>query len=150
MDLSNLQRDSAKVEAGEWVDGIPGFGSARLRVRGLESVVFNTTRARKERQAQRQDRERDGTLKAEAARRVFGEALAEVILLDWDGLTEGGAPMPYSAEKARELLTNPDFSPFADAVVWAAGYVDRGRVADAAEVGNGSQKSSKGRSEATT
>ncbi|KAA0970311.1 hypothetical protein FPY71_07240 [Aureimonas fodinaquatilis] len=145
MDLSSLQRDSAKVEAGEWVGDIPGFGEARLRVRGLESTAFAATRARKERAVPRNQRERDGTLKSDAARRIFGEALADVILLDWDGITEGGKTVPYDAERAALLLTNPDFSPFADAVVWAASFVDRARVADAAEVGNGLPKSSKGR-----
>ena len=140
MELAGLKRDSAKVEAGEWVSDIPGFGDARLRVRGLESSVFATLRSRKERKVARDDRERDGSLKPAAARRVFGEALAECILLEWDGLTEGGKPLPYDEARAREFCTNPDFSPFADAVVWAASYVDRARVADKAEVGNGSPK----------
>ncbi len=38
------------------------------------------------------------------------EATADAILLDWDGISENGAPLPFSRETARRLLSElPDF-----------------------------------------
>ncbi len=150
MDISAIKRDSAKVEGGEWVGDIPGFGDVRLRVRGLDSTIVVATRSRKERRATRDERERDGTLKPEVARRIFGEVLHEAVLLEWDGLTDAGKPVAFDADLAKEWLTNKDFTPFADAVVWAAGLLDRSRSSDREDVGNGSRKPSSARSGATS
>lgn len=128
MDISTLKRNSAAVSAGQWVDDIPGMGDVRLRVRGLSSPVVVATRGRKERKAPRDQRERDGSLKPEFGLILFGEVLHEAVLLDWDGLTDKGAAVPYSAEIAQAWLTDPDFAFFADAVVYAAQIVDKGKV----------------------
>jgi hypothetical protein len=150
MDISALKRDSAKVEAGEWVSDIPGMEDVRLRVRGLSSPTVVAMRSRKERKVSRDGRERDGALKAGVAMGILGEVLHECVLLDWDGLTKAGQPLPYDPEQAKEWLTNPDFTPFADAVVWAANVVDKGRAGEAEDMGNGSKKSLRGASLATT
>lgn len=49
---------------------------------------------------------RDGKLPDDLATKLAVEAIARTILLGWEGLEdENGEPMPYSVEKARELLT---------------------------------------------
>lgn len=146
MDISSFKRDSASVEAGQWVSDIPGMGDARLRVRGLNSRTVIALRARKERKATRDERERDGTLKPAAARAVLGEVLHEAVLLEWDGLTDDGKPFPYDPDVARKWLTDPDFEPFADAVVWAAQIVDRGGADDREALAKNSPKPSAGAS----
>lgn len=150
MDISALKRDSTKVEAGEWVGEIPGMEDVRLRVRGLSSPTAVALRSRKERKVSRDGRERDGQLKADVALRILGEVLHEAVLLDWDGLTSGGQPLPFDKDLARDWLTNPDYVAFADAVVYAAQVVDKGRADDTAEMGNGSRKSSRAASPVTT
>lgn len=150
MDISALKRDSAKVEAGEWVSDIPGMEDVRLRVRGLSSPTVVALRSRKERKVSRDGRERDGSLKADIALRILGEVLHEGVLLDWDGFTKNKQPLPYDAKQAEEWLTNPDYVAFADAVVYAAQIVDKGRAGEVEDMGNGSKKSSRGVSPATT
>ncbi|KKC39505.1 hypothetical protein WH87_04730 [Devosia epidermidihirudinis] len=128
MEISGLKRDSAAIAAGQWVGDIPGLGDVRLRVRGLSSPVVVAVRSRRERKVPRDQRERDGSLTAEVGLVVFGEVLHEAVLLDWQGLTDGGKPVPFDADLAKTWLTDPDFAFFADAVVYAAQIVDKGNA----------------------
>lgn len=146
MDISAFKRDAKVVSGGKWIGDLPGMEDARLRVRGLTSPEVVALRSRKERAISNKGRNRDRSLKPEVALRVFGEVLHEAVLLEWDGLKDGKTPVPYDPELAKEWCTNPDFSPFADAVAYAAQIVDGGMedVADAT-VGN-SKRSSAGSS----
>lgn len=145
MEISTLKRDSASISSGQWVGDIPGMGDVRLRVRGLTSPMVTQTRARLERKIPRDQRERDGSLKAEVALNVFGQVLHQVVLLDWDGLTDEGKPIPYDKALAEQWLTDPDFAFFGDAVVWAAQIVDKGRVEDAEATKGNSKAPSAGK-----
>lgn len=145
MEISTLKRDSAAVTAGQWVGDIPGLGDVRLRVRGLSSPVVVAVRSRKERKVPRDQRERDGSLKPAVGLVVFGEVLHEAVLLEWDGLTDDGEPVPYSAEMAEQWLTDPDFAFFADAVVYAAQIVDKGQVDAKGELAGNSAAPSRGK-----
>lgn len=126
MEIKDLKKDSAKIAEGQWVQDIPDMGDLRLMVRGLSSPVVSAARSRKERSATRKERHRDGTLKHETAARITSELLAEVVLMDWDGITSGGKPVKYDAATAAAWLTDPDYQDFANAVAWAALLVDRG------------------------
>lgn len=128
MDISNAKRDSVQVEAGRWIDDIPGMDDLRLRVRGLTSPIVVSLRARKLRKLSRKDRNPDGTPTTAAEMQIFGEVLAEAVLLGWDKLTENKTPVSYDRELAFTYCTMPDFMPFADAVTWAANAVDRGNA----------------------
>lgn len=128
VDISNLQRDGAIVETGRWVNEIPGFGDAELRVRGLSSPYVVNYRARLERACPREDRLSDGTLKPEVAMRIFGITLHEVVLLEWRGFTNKGEEVPYDKELAKKWCTDKNFLPFQDGVTFAAQVVDRGLV----------------------
>lgn len=147
MDLSEVQRDSTAVSAGQWVDEIPNCGDLRLLVRGLSSPYVVAVRSRLERRVPKSDRERDNTLKTTVALKIFGEVLHEAVLLGWENFTksvpigegeEGYIPpgevghpalrkvaIPYNKEDAMTFCTHPDYGPFADAVSWAAMFVDR-------------------------
>jgi hypothetical protein len=130
MELGNFKRDSAAITAGQWVSDIPDGGDIRVRVRGLSSPVAIDARARKERNAPKKSRSRDGSLKAEPGIQIMREVLSEVILLEIEGLTEGGKPVDLARAKA--MILDPDYEALADIVAWAARAVERG-VADDAE-----------------
>lgn len=125
MDIRSIQKDSAAIAEGQWVDSIPGMGDLRLKVRGSTANKVMAVRARKQRNAPNEDRSADGALSVEAAMRIETEVLHEAVLLDWDGLTDGGQPVKFDSALAKDWLTNPDFRDFADAVVWASGVVSR-------------------------
>lgn len=144
MEISQLKRDAREVDSGQWVGDLAGMGDVRLRVRGLTSQTVVAARSRKERAVPRAQRNRDGSLKVDAAIKVLGEVVAETVLLDWEGITDKGEPVPYSAELAREWCTNPDFRPFLDAVVEAASVVDRGEADDAEDAAKNSPSPSSG------
>lgn len=127
MDISNLKRDSARIEAGEWVGDIPNMGTLRLRVRGIGSKAYTATLSRLSRAVPKDQRLRDGGLKPDSAVRVMGEAMHEALLLEWDGLEDGDKPLKFDKALALEWMTNPDFRPFLDAVVYAANVVEGGR-----------------------
>lgn len=150
MDIQSLKRDSSAAQAGQWVDDIPGMGDLRLRVRGLTSPTVIALRSRKERRVPRDQRERDGQIKPAVATAIFGEVLHEAVLLEWDGLTDGGKPFPFDADLAKQWLTDPDYAYFADAVTWAAQIVDRGRGGDQEYLEKNSKRSSSGKSSGAT
>lgn len=138
MELNAIKRDVdalALIDDGAWVSDIPELGGVRLKVRGLQSKVVASTYARKERAAPKEDRERDGkTLTRDASLRISREVLHEAILLDWDGFTDGGKPVKYSAQLAAGLCTDPQYKAFADGVAWAAGVVDAGNADKTEEI----------------
>lgn len=146
MDLSNLKRDSGQIEAGRWVEDIPGMDDLRLRVRGLTSPTVTALRARKMRKVGKSGRNPDGTLKPEVELHIFGEVLFETVLLDWDGLTDNGKPIPFDKDLAKQWLSSPDYMPFADAVTWAAQVVDRGLAEQQGGLEKNLQKPSRGNS----
>jgi len=129
MDIKNLKRSIVTIEGGQWVGDIPNFGDVRLHVRGMTSKIYTATVSRLSRAVPPEGRGRDNTLLPESAVVVMGQALAEVGLLGWEGLTEDGEPLEYSKLLAADWLTNPEFRPFLDAVVYACSVVDNGRDA---------------------
>lgn len=124
MEISAFKRDASQIEAGKWIDGIPGFGDVRLKVRGLSSREFDEVRGRLLRALTRNERDRDGTPLPAAATRCFAVALGEAVLLDWDGITDNGSAVAYDPSIAKKWLTEPDYEPFRDAVTWAARVAD--------------------------
>lgn len=129
MDLSNLKRDSAKIEGGEWIGDIPNAGDLKLHVRGMSSKVYQSTMARLGRSVPREKRQQDGSLTTEAALEVMAKAIASCVLLNWSGIESNGKPIEYSKEQAEAWLTDPDYKPFLEAVIYAASVVDYGRKA---------------------
>lgn len=125
MDIQSIKKDSAAIAEGQWVESIPGMGDLRLKVRGSSATHVMAVRSSKQRNAPNEDRAPDGSLTVLANLRIETEVLHEAVLLDWDGLTDGGLPVKYDAALAKDWLTNPDFRDFADAVVWASGVVSR-------------------------
>lgn len=52
----------------------------------------------------------NNSLSNDVAFKISGEALAEAILLDWEGVEDDdGKPLPYSKSAARDLLCNRQY-----------------------------------------
>lgn len=99
--------DSSAIEFGVWVD----FGDgARCKI-----ARFNNPAHAKYidelRKPYRAILRAGGTIPDEKADEITIKSLARCVLVDWAGFEEDdGSPMPYSVEKAIELLTDlPDF-----------------------------------------
>lgn len=55
---------------------------------------------------------------------VTRSALAEVVILDWDGLTNNGEPFLFDREYARNAITSKNGARFADIVLSASMKLD--------------------------
>lgn len=144
MEISSLKSNPQTVESGEWISDIPQMGEVRLKVRSLNYSVFKTLISRKSRAVPTKDRERDNSIKEDVLHRIRGEALHEAILLDWDGLTDAGKPVPFNSDQALQLLTEKDFADFQYAVLYAAGVAGKDRADLAAEAAKNSKPSLSG------
>jgi len=135
MDILSKKVDSAKIEAGAWVDDIPGMGDLRLNVRGYNSMIATQCRAEKMRSIPLSERAEDGSITSQQSRTIFAEAHVEAVVLGWENLTENGEDVPYSEEAARKYCLDPDFSAFNDAITYAAGVIDRSKSEEAKALG---------------
>lgn len=137
MELSAIEM-KVDPEVGGWVDLEP-YGAewkgVNVKVRSLDNLDFLRMRAKLVREVPA-DQRTDG-LDPAVDRQITGELLVATVLLDWNGLTHQGEPVPYSREVAERLLLHPKGVRFRGAVVYAAASVgDRGREALEADAKN--------------
>lgn len=118
MDLNSIAINHVAVEQGAWVGELPGMGELRLKVRGIGNADFRTMQNRLIAALPRAKRSDSAELE-----RVTSECLLKTILLDWEGLESNGQPVPYSQDLAKDLLGNPKWVRFRDAVAYAASIV---------------------------
>lgn len=122
MKLSDIEVDPVRIEQGEWVSDIPEMGELRLRVRGIGNADWRRIQSKLQDAVPRQHRVGNRIDPVEQDR-IVNICLQGACLLDWDGVEGDGEPLPYSKEMAAELLTNPKYRRFRDAVLWAATVV---------------------------
>jgi len=105
MDISHFKTDKSLESNGVWVD--IGKGTKLLVAR-----LYNPAHKAALREAMKPYKRQveSGTMDDGLAEDIVNAIMARTILLNWDGLTEGGEPVPYSVEKAVEYLSIPDFS----------------------------------------
>lgn len=136
MKLSERKIDPQKREEGAWVKDIPEWDDLRLKVRGIgnkewakreQALILAVPRARRANGLSRDDRDR-----------INGILLRDHALIDWRGLEDDeGKPELYSKELANKYLTQPEYEPFRDAVLWAASVVaERGSAEIEADAKN--------------
>ncbi len=132
MKLSSLKVDAGKIETGAWVNKIPEFGGARLKVRGFGNT--DDLRIQADEMTALPRAERLEGVSQTASFKIMTKRL-EAVLLDWDGFVdEDDKPLPFSKELAAQMLPDPNFIRFRDAVFWAANVVGEQRKADEAAV----------------
>lgn len=132
MDIGNLNKP-ADLNEGEWIDDIPDMEGVRFKVRSTNFKPFRTATAGLARRSGKKLNTDAGLMNFNVA---TGKPLAEHILLDWDGLTEGGEPLPFTREKALAILTADDDhgigARFRRGVEWAGDQV-ADRIAEKAK-----------------
>lgn len=123
MDIANLNR-SVDLSGGHWIDDIPDQPGMRLKVRSTNYKPYQVASAGLGRRRTKQLRTDEGLVEFTVD---LGKPLAQHILLDWDGVTSGGAPVTYSPELALSILTSDDNfgigKGFRKAVEWAGDQV---------------------------
>ena len=136
MKLNGFKVDASTIEDGEWIDDIPGAGDLRLRVRGLSNADAIRLRSRLVAAVPRGERS-NGSIDPKHADEIAVKVIVSTVLLGWENLVgDDDQPIPFTTEKATELLSDPDYAPLRDAVTWAAAMVGE-RQADARKVDAG-------------
>lgn len=133
MDISLLNTDT-DLGPGEWIDDVPEMEGVEFKVRSTNYKPFRVATAGLARRAGKK-------LNTDAGLHGFnistGKPLAEHILLDWKGVTNGGAELPFSRETALTILTADDQhgvgASFRKAVEWAGDQVAERLAAKAKE-----------------
>lgn len=132
MDIGNLSK-KADLNSGEWVDDLPELEGVRVRVRSTNFKPYKAAIAGLARRTGKKLRTDQGVINFSVA---SGKALAEHILLEWDGVTENGKPLKYDPKKALAILTaDDDFGigdAFRRAVEWAGDSL-ADKIAETAE-----------------
>ena len=102
--------DQDKAANGVWVDLEDG---ARIKVAKIGTATY--TQALEKASRKYRIKIRTNTLKADEAMLISAQALADAILLDWQGFeTEEGTILPYSHENALKALK--EYPTFRDTV----------------------------------
>jgi hypothetical protein len=141
MDLTRFKADPQLEDEGVWTSVDVGTG-ARIKIARIGNRRYReamTKRLKPYRRALR-----NGTLDERVTEQITAEVLAETVLLDWQGLTDGGAPLTYSAEAARTLLCDTRFKDFRDLVVEMASDLELYRQQDLEDAEKNSETSSSG------
>ena len=141
MDLKKrFATDKALEDGGAWVDLGEG---ASIKVARVGNKNYNQLFQRRVKQSRINlninPLPEDVSQKFEA---IIVEAMAETILLGWNGMQEDGVEIPYSKENAIKLLT--DYKDFRDIVVEHAKNMDTFRSQEIADTEKNSKKRSTG------
>jgi hypothetical protein len=127
MDINELlipEKAITAIEDGHWVDDIIGLPGIRLKVRGLSSRKVSDYRDSRVRRVSYKDKDSKGNIKPEAMNKITRDVLIETVLLDWEGFTANGKPLPYSKETARKFLESRSGDKILGFVTEAALQVD--------------------------
>lgn len=124
MDLNELILSDAAVEGietGAWVGNIPGMPDLRLKVLGTSAKAHVKAHQAKLEEARKKSRK---PLTDDQVATAVKEALAEVTLVDWDGITDNGKAVKFDRALAKKWLTSRNGKKLADAVFWCAQKLD--------------------------
>jgi hypothetical protein len=132
MKMDSTKVDSAAIEAddGVWQGDLPELGDIRVKVRGLNNRRYRLKFEAMVR-ALPPNKRRNGAVDPLERDRIVGVCMLEHVLVDWENVEDPG-PIPYSKDKAKIYLTDPDYQKFRDAVFTAASRVGEMVEEDAA------------------
>lgn len=102
IDFADFEIDPILAEQGAWLD--MGRG-ARVKIGRNGSRRFRETVARLLKE--NAHRAVNGAFPEDVQEELTLRAVSEAIVLDWEGFTLNGEPLPYSPENAYRVLSNP-------------------------------------------
>lgn len=100
--LDDIFVDQGRAEQGVWV---PCWSGSRLKLAYSEGKRYKTKLAKLYRQ-HRLEIDDTNEESWELAQAITAQALAECVLLDWEGIVINGEERPYSKELAVQVLMN--------------------------------------------
>lgn len=104
MDIA-VQSKPVDLAPGEWIDDIQDQPDLRLKVRSTNFKPYRVAITSISRRFGKRLKTPEGLVEFQAA---IGKPLAEHILLDWQGVKNGGVELAYSREVALAVLTADD------------------------------------------
>lgn len=122
MKLSDIAVNADAIELGRWVPIGHILPGVRLKVRGLENTDYRRLRNKLIAEIPRAERLKGvDTLMLE---KINAQLLADTILVGWEGIEgDDDLALPFTKEKASQIINDPSFVVFRNAVEWAAGVV---------------------------
>lgn len=126
MRLSEVTLNTSKVDEGEWKDVLGDEDGLRLFLCGRRSKAYQDAQNKAVFKAQRTfGRKRQDLMKAMKV--IDNECIASHCLRNWENfLDQEGAPIPYTAEFAKELMTHRKYEPFQEIVKDLVDQIDSG------------------------
>jgi hypothetical protein len=126
--LSDFRVNARKLREGAWVDLGDDWDGMRLHVRAQGRAYFEA-KARAEQKAARDVGGDLNRVPDDVLDRIGAEVAAEHLLIDVDGLEDGGKPV--SAAAYRAAMLEPDNAPLVAAVLVASSKLERQARAEA-------------------
>ena len=115
MKLSEMRVNSDAIENGRWV-ALVVFPGAEVKVRGMKSKGYRRELQRVVTNLPMQDKMRLSE-DPDITDRIDIQMVSSYLLLDWRGIEDdNGDPVPFSADRAKELLSDPDMVELRDAI----------------------------------
>ena len=125
MDINSLlttDEELKVIDEGTWVKDIPDAPGMSLKVTGWGAKRVQKLLEGKRIAARKKNRNKE--LSSEQSAKITREVLAEIVLQDWGGITDGGKDVAYSKDLATKWLTSRNGERFAALVLEAAMEVD--------------------------
>lgn len=113
--IESLKVDLARENNGDWIE-YPAWDGVSFKVSGFRKPEYQAERDRVFRKLSRDFKGKPVPL--DAQRSAIGPLIAKHLLHDWKGLDE-----PYSDDRARELLSLPEYRVFYEAVEWCCNEI---------------------------
>ncbi len=132
MDLfAKYKTDESKEREGVWV---PLDGEGRIRIARTNNPLYREAMVRKVNRYKMAAKSK--VIPDDDWITIVNELIAETILVDWEGITEKGQPLPYSVENALRVLT--ELKDFREMVLSIADNMDNFKE----ELDEGTEKNS--------
>lgn len=116
MKLSAIKDAGRNIEQGGWIDDLPHLPGVAVKVRGAFNSDYSKLLAKLRDEAD----PLQGEDRTKFEEEMQTKLLHQTVLVDWSGIED--AP-EYDSETAYQLLTDPDFTIFRRAVVYASSIV---------------------------
>lgn len=133
MELKNLRTDPKKSTEGTWVDYVYGTRLLIARYDNKQMQAHKNMRIMEHGKLfSNIDDNREEALRV--SEQIDNECMARFVLLDWEGFTENGQPLKYTAELGEEILADENYAEFRTFVLRVSNNSEHYRVESEAEV----------------